>query len=216
MTSGRLALTSAEVTDMELKRQQSGAELARAAKQQRAASSSKKHTSVNRKRGASRTQEAAESTEVERQPAKQWRPSSALPQLSKPVGFHIEYVRRDDRNRGDHANLLAHIQSGWEVAPRKLWPRLSLPTQRLSEFGECIGNADSILMMISDEMYAQRKRFYNGMRDATTRSIGKPNPRPEGVSHPDMPIVEDRVKFTTTTHNNARARRMPTRVADDT
>ena len=50
--------------------------------------------------------------------------------------------------------------------------------------------------------------------DRATKAVNEPDPAPMGVSHPDMPIVEDENKVRVKMHQ-ARARRAPVRVADD-
>lgn len=169
---------------------------------------------VKRSVAKSRVQEAATVTEVARPPAKRWMRASALPNFPAPPGFHLEWVRRDNRNRGDSENLVAHLSEGWDFARKTDFPGKYLPTQRVSDYGEVIGNDSSVLMKLPLELKRQRDEYYRSRRDKTTRSVGEKDPAPEGVSHPSMPIVEDENKARTQLRN-ARARRPVARVADD-
>ena len=210
------ALSSRRINEQERKVAEAAPELAKHARARTNAPADGGIHAIKRGRAKSRKQEAADVSEVVRAPVRRWQRASALAQLPKLAGHHVEYVRRDNRNRGDHENLLAHLQEGWDFVRRGDYASKSLPTQRLSEFGEVIGNGNTILMKIPDELYAQRREYYDSRRDATTKQISRPNPAPEGVSHHAMPIVEDVVKHTVSQHNNARSRRLPPRVADDT
>lgn len=145
---------------------------------------------VSRRLTSSRSQEAAAATQVERGPVKRWRRASALAALPSPVGFHIEYVRRDNTQRGDMQNLVEHIQEGWEFARKSDFPEHTLPTQRLTDHGEVIGNATTILMKIPEELYAQRNAHYNGRRDTITRAINRKKPGLDEANR-KMPLVED-------------------------
>lgn len=207
-------LNSAQIRQAQITREQKAPEMARQVKRRGNADADGGIHKVKRTQAKSRKQEAAAVTDVERAPIRRWTKSSALPALPCPPGFHIEYVRRDNQHRGDHENLIAHISEGWEFCRKTDFPTKSLPTQRLTDFGECIGNASSILMKIPEELKAQRDEYYNKRRNAATRGISRPDPTPGGVGHEHMPIVEDVNKFTVTTSNKARARRAPTRMAD--
>lgn len=207
-------LSSEEIRGAALKRAEEAPARAYQAKRRGHAQANGGIHAVKRTIAKSRRQEAAEVTEVARAPVKRWMQASALPALPELPGFYIEYVRRDNAHRGDHENLVAHLSEGWEFCRKSDFPRSVLPTQRLTDYGECIGNASCILMKIPEELRAQRDRHYNDRRDAATRGTTRPDPTPGGVSHEHMPIVEDVNKHTQTT-SNARARKMPTRVADD-
>jgi hypothetical protein len=171
------------------------------------------HT-VKRAVGKSRAQEAAETTEVAMPPRKRWVRASALASLPPPPGYHLEWVRRDNRNRGDSENLVAHLSEGWEFARKSDFPGKYVPTQKVADHGELIGNDSSILMKLPLELKQQRDQYYRERRDRSTKAVGMPDPSPEGVSHPDMPIVED-VNKARTVHRQSKARRAPVRVADD-
>lgn len=169
---------------------------------------------VKRAVGKSRVQEAAQTTEVARPPQKRWMRASALANFPPPPGTHLEWVRRDNRNRGDSENLVAHLSEGWDFARKSDFPGRHVPTQRVSDYGELIGNDSSVLMKLPLEMKQQRDEYYRDRRDRSTRAVGELNPAPEGVSHPAMPIVEDENKVRTAMRR-AQARRAPVRVADD-
>lgn len=207
-------LSSAEIRAAGQKREQDAPEYARQAKRGGNKKADGGVHQVKRGIAKSRKQEAAVVTEVKRPEQRRWAPADALPSLPRLAGFHIEYVRLDNQHRGANENLVKHLSEQWEICRRNEWPQKSLPTQRLTDYGECIGNASCILMKLPEELKAQRDRYYNKKRDAATAGIARPDPTPGGVGHEHMPIVEDVNKFTVTT-NQARARRMPTRVADD-
>lgn len=165
-------------------------ELARAVRERRSRKADGDVHSVDRRVARSRNQEAAAVPSVDRGPVRRWRRADALAALPAPEGYHIEYVRRDNTSRGDEANLIAHIQEGWEFARKSDFPEHTLPTQRLSDHGEVIGNASVILMKLPLELKAQRDAFYNGKRDAITRAINRRNPGLDEANR-KMPLVED-------------------------
>jgi hypothetical protein len=209
-----MGMTSAEVSEAALKREQAKPEFARQARQNRSKKADGDVHAVKRGRAKSRLQEAAAHTEVAKPAVKRWMKASALPQIPNPPGFHIEYVRKDNQTRGDLENLVAHLSEGWEFARKSDFPGKVLPTQRLTDHGECIGNASSILMKITDSMKAERDAYYRERRNAATKAVGQMDPAPEGVSHHAMPIVEDLNK-STTDMKGMRSRRVPVRVAAD-
>lgn len=138
----------------------------------------------------SRKQEAAKAkTIANKPPRRRWQRPSMLPAMPPLPGFHVEYVRRDNRNRGDGANLNAHLRSGWEIAKKSDWDLDALPTVSISGLGEVIGNDDTVLLKIDEETWAERSEFYENERDATTRAINSPVPHLD-VSHQHMPIVD--------------------------
>lgn len=211
------AAVEREVRELDAKREAARPELAKQVRQRARHKADGGIHAVKRTIAKSRVQEAATVTEVDRGPEKRWAPSSALPAMPPLEGFHVEWVRRDNRNRGDHANIIAHLEEHWEFAKKTDWPGKFLPTQRLTDYGEVIGNDSSILMKIPNRLYAQRAAHYNTKRDKTTRQINKPDPGlglGGGAQHELMPIVEDKI-LVTQTRGRMRAKRMA-RVADDT
>jgi hypothetical protein len=207
-------MTSEQVSEAALKREQGKPEFARQARQNRSKKSDGGVHAVRRTQARSRLQEAAAHTEVAKPPVKRWQKASALPQLEAPAGLFIEYVRKDNQTRGDLENLVAHLSEGWEFARKSDFPGKVLPTQRLTDHGECIGNASSILMKITTSMKAERDAYYRKRRNAATKAVGEKDPAPEGVSHVSMPIVED-VNRTSSNMQRMKARRSPVRVAAD-
>ncbi len=185
-------------------------EFARQARQRRTKAADGGIHAVNRSVAKSRVQEAAAAKEVSRGPEKRWMPAYALPALPSPPGFHLEWVRRDNRNRGDSENLVAHLNMQWEFARKSDFPGRQVPTQKLSDHGDVIGNDSSILMKLPLELKQQRDEYYRTQRDRATKAVGQPDPAPMGVSHPDMPIVEDRNRVRTQ-QIRARARRAAAR-----
>jgi hypothetical protein len=188
-------------------------EFARQARQNRSKTADGGIHAVRRTVAKSRVQEAASVHEVAKPPAKRWMRASALPSFPPPPGYHLEWVRRDNRNRGDSENLVAHLQEGWDFARKSDFPGKHVPTHKSPDHGELIGNDSSILMKLPLELKQQRDEYYRTRRDKATKAVGELNPAPDGVSHPDMPIVEDRNRVRTQ-HIRARARRAPS-AADD-
>lgn len=210
MTVRRTSLASTvgnEMAELDARRERAKPELARQIKNRSRKRADGDIHGIDRESTSSRLQEAADVTEVDHgHVVKRWAPASALPAVPPLAGFHVEYVRRDNQQRGDHENLVKHQQEGWQFVRRKDYPRNVLPIQRLSDYGECIGNASSILMKLPLELKAQRDAHYNGRRDATTRAINRKGVKLD-AHHEAMPIVEDVVKVTQTIHQNARGRR---------
>jgi hypothetical protein len=210
----KAAAGSVDINEHAARERANAPEFARAARQNRSKGADGDIHKVNRTVAKSRAQEASQATEVSRPPERRWQRASALPAIPAPPGFYLEWVRRDNSVRGDCENLVAHLTEGWEFARKADFPGRFLPTQRVSDYGELIGNASSVLMKLPLAMKHQRDAYYRNQRDRATKAVGMPDPSPEGVSHPDMPIVEDtnrvRVKM-----QAARARRAPVRVADD-
>jgi hypothetical protein len=214
MTAARAKVDSATVMETAARAQSTAPEFARQARNRTSKKADGGIHAVKRERVPSRVQEAAAATEVDRPPVKRWMKASALPSIPSPPGFHLEWVRRDNTNRGDAENLVAHLTEGWEFARKSDFPGRHLPTQRVSDYGELIGNASSVLMKLPLELKQQRDQYYRTQRNRATKAVGEPNPAPEGVSHPDMPIIEDQNRVRTRMQKGM-ARRAPVRVADD-
>ena len=138
----------------------------------------------------SRKQEAAAAKEVAKPPRRRWQRPSTLPAMPDLPGYHVEYVRRDNRYRGDHANLSAHLRSGWDICLKSDYPAEHLPTVQIASHGEVIGNDDTVLMKIHEDLWAERQAYYEDARDAATRAINQRFPRLD-VEHPDMPLFKD-------------------------
>jgi hypothetical protein len=68
-------------------------------------------------------------------------------------------------------------------------------------------------MKLPLELKQQRDEHYRTQRNRATAAVGMPDPSPEGVSHPDMPIVED-VNKVRAVHRQAKARRASVRLAE--
>jgi hypothetical protein len=128
---------------------------------------------VDRGSNLSRVQDAAEAHEVPRPTKRRWKPASHLPALKNPPGFSLKWCRRDGRERGDCRGLARYVQEGWEPARKDDFPRQSLPTQPLSNYGEVIGNGDMILMKIPEDMLEQRNDYYHTRRDTATYAVEK-------------------------------------------
>ena len=141
----------------------------------------------------SRKQEAAAAKVVAKPPRRRWQRASTLPAMPELPGYHVEYVRRDNRNRGDHANLRAHIRSGWEVCTLKEFADENLPTIEIARHGEVIGNDDTILMKIHEDLWAEREHEYNSARDLATKAINQRTPHLD-VRHNSMPFYMDDTK----------------------
>lgn len=162
---------------------------------------------------ATRKQEVVASKEVAKPAKRRWQRASLLPAMEDPAGKHCEYVRRDNRNRGDCANLTAHLRSGWEICRASHFDIAHLPTLQIAGYGEVIGNDDTVLMMIDEDMWAERQAYYDAGRDATTRAINDPNVELD-VSHPHMPLTDVKNQ-TESTMERMRGRRRRASVAPD-
>lgn len=139
---------------------------------------------------SSRKQEASAAKDIAKPPRRRWQRPSTLPAMPDLPGFHVEYVRRDNRYRGDHANLSAHLRSGWELARASDFEGEHLPTVQIASHGEVIGNDDTVLMKIHEELWAERQAYYEDGRDAATRAINQRFPRLD-VEHQDLPLYKD-------------------------
>jgi hypothetical protein len=195
------AAVNRELREMDAKREAAAPEIARQVRNRSRKKADGGVHNVKRSIAKSRVQEAATVTEVDRGPEKRWSKSSSLPAMPPLAGFHVEYVRRDNRDRGDHANLIEHLQEQWDFVRRSDYPGKVLPTQKLDDYGECIGNASSILMKIPNHLYAQRNAYYSKRRDKTTKQVNSPDPKNSlggGAAHELMPIVEDKILVTST------------------
>jgi hypothetical protein len=213
MAAKRLPVSNATINEHAARTEAVAPELARQARQARHKPSDGGIHMVDRDVAKSRTAEADEATEVARPPVRRWMKASSLPSFPAPPGFYLEWVRRDNSQRGDSANLVEHLTEGCDFARKSDFPGRHVSTQTLPDHGQCIGNASSVLMKLPLELKQQRDEFYRTQRNRATAAVGMPDPSPEGVSHPDMPIVED-VNKTRAVHRQAKARRAPVRLAE--
>lgn len=145
---------------------------------------------VKRASPPSRVQEAAAAHEVVWPTVKRHVRASTLPAIPPPPGYQLKYVRRDDRSRGDNANLLRHLREGWVVAKQAMFPLQNLPTTRLAQHGEVIGNDDSILMICTIEKAADRIHKIRDKTAQATRGVHEDN-NLRNVVTPQMPLVQD-------------------------
>lgn len=194
-------------------RKQNDPELARQARQNRAKGADGDVHAVSHTVHSSRAQEADEGKTVIKPPKKRWQRATALPAMVCPAGWRLKWCRIDGQHRGDQSNLIRHIQEGWEFAKSSDFPKKTLPTHRLTNHGEVIGNVDTVLLKMEEELVQQRNDFYNSKRDVATRAINEESGLTEAL-HPAMPLVEDinrsRVKF-----QRMRRKQRSVEVADD-
>jgi len=166
--------------------------LAKQQKERRNAPSNAGIHAVDRKVSArSQKQSASDAHETEQVERKRWQPAYTLPGVEDPEGYVCCWISRHGRHRGDEEGLRKALQEGWEFARKTdFHGRHVLPTQRLSDHGEIIGNDSSVLMKLPEELKAQRDAYYNGRRDRATRQINNPKP---GLAEANdkMPLVED-------------------------
>lgn len=163
----------------------------------------------------SRKHEVAKSkTIANKPPRRRWQRASTLPAMPPLPGYHLEYVRRDNRNRGDGANLSAHLRSGWEIAKLSDFDIEALPTVQIAGLGDVIGNDDTVLMKIDEETWAERSEYYDTERDAATRAVNSPIPHLD-VSHQHMPIVDAVNKSSSNLRARVKRRSQDVSVAED-
>lgn len=141
----------------------------------------------------SRNHEAEEVHEVEMPTAKRYVRASSLPGLEPPSGYSIKYVRRDNKVRGDCANLIKHLSEGWSVARKSMFKRRDLPTTRIASHGECIGNDDTVLMIATIEMVADRNAQNKNRQNHATRAVHDDSGL-QSVVGGNMPLVENTLR----------------------
>lgn len=166
---------------------------------------------VKRAQTPSRVQEGGDVHEIEWPTVKRHVRASALPAIVPPPGYQLKYVRRDNRSRGDNANLLRHLHEGWVVARASMFKLQHLPTTRIAGHGEVIGNDDSILMICTIEKAAERIR---GIREKTanaTRGVHEDN-NLRNVVTPQMPLVREVMNSSAQFHRMRKKQAVP---ADD-
>ncbi len=181
-----------EMKALHRRREQAKPELAAQAKKRRNKRADGGIHAVQHTIQTSRTQEAAERVRPELPPEKRWVRASTLPGMPPLPGYHLKWARRDGRARGDHANLVRYLREGWEVARKSDFPGHALPTHRLTDYGEVIGNEDTILMKIDDRLVAQRNAFFNDRRDRATSSINDTSGLNKALRKSRTHLVEDK------------------------
>lgn len=203
------------IIDAQIKRDEAAPELAKQIRENNRKAADGGIHAIDRQFHQSRKQEAAVAKSVVKPPRKRWVRSSTLPGMQSLPGYYLEYVRRDNRNRGDHANLSAHLRSGWDFARRSDFDDDHLPTISLTTYGEVIGNDDTILMKLPDESWAERNAEYEGKRDAITDAINQRTPHLD-ISHAAMPIVDTENRTSVTNPRvGVRTRQRSVAVASD-
>lgn len=140
-----------------------------------------------KKATTTRRAEAIAAKEVAKPVGRRYVRPSALPGIPNLPGYHMEYVRRDNANKGDYANLRAHLRSQWEIVRASEIDGVYLPTIALTGHGDCIGNEDSILMKLPEDLKADRDSQYTEKRDSVTRAVNSKTPNIE-TEHPQMPV----------------------------
>lgn len=132
-------------------------------------------------------QEAVASREIAKPQGRRYVRPSMLPGVPDLPGYHVEYVRRDNSKQGDHANLRAHLRSKWEIVRASELKEQDLPTISLTGHGDCIGNEDTVLMKLPEDLWADRNSQLNEHRDSVTRAVNSKQVNLD-VSHPHMPV----------------------------
>lgn len=116
---------------------------------------------------------------------------SNLPAMPDLPGYHMEYVRRDERKEGDYANLKKHQRVGWEpVRPSELGLE-HLPTTSLAQFGDCIGNEDTVLMKLPLDLWADREEQIAEIRDGRTAAVNGKELSVDQV-HGSLPVFTEK------------------------
>ncbi len=148
---------------------------------------------VNRKSHKTLKQEAVDTKTVVRTPKRRYMQPSHLPGMPELPGYVLQYIRRDNRNRGDCANLSAELRSGWEICRKSDFAEEHLPAVHLTAYGDCIGNDDTILCKIAEDMWAERQAMVDDKRDSITNVINRKTPSLD-VSHQHMPLYTPDIK----------------------
>lgn len=160
-----------QILEQEIQREQAAPELAKQVRERNRKAADGGLHAVDRAAHPSRKQEAAAGKQVAKPAQRRWQPGSKLPGMPVLPGYYLEYVRRDDRTVGDHRNLRKHLREQWEIARSSDFEEEFLPTITLTAHGECIGNDDTILMKLPEELWAQRQAYYHDLRDGRTAAI---------------------------------------------
>lgn len=195
-------------------REQIKPEFAKQARQARTKSADGDVHAVTHTVHTSRVQEADEGSTVVRPAKKRWQRATALPAMPNPPGCRCKWVRIDGQHRGDQSNLIRHLQEGWDFAKPMDFAKRALPTHHLTNHGEVIGNADTVLLKMEEELVQQRNDFYNSKRDVATRAINEESGLTEAL-HPAMPLVEDINKSRVRFQRMRRKQRQSVGVAED-
>lgn len=174
---------------------------------------SNKSNVVDRKVTTTRRAEALATKEIVKPAKRRYVRPSMLPGIPDLPGYHMEYVRRDNQNKGDYANLRAHIRSGWEIVRASEIDDKFLPTIQLTGHGDCIGNEDTVLMKLPEDLWADRQSQINDKRDTVTRAVNSKNPHIDNA-HPAMPVVVEENRQSTSSQQ-VRVRERAAHVASD-
>lgn len=188
-----MSTTQREVSEVVRRQQQSKAELAKQKKNRVGQKADGGVHAVDRQVTSSRVQEAEDLHEVEMPTVKRFVRASSLPAITPPPGYSLKWVRRDQKVRGDGANLLKHIRQGWVVARTKMFKQKDLPTTHHTNHGEVIGNDDNILMIATIEMVADRQAKNKIRQDTATRAVHEDSGL-QTVAGGAMPLVENTLR----------------------
>lgn len=186
-----MSATAKEIKDRARLREQAVPELAAQAKKRRNKRSDGGIHAVKHTIERSRTQEAEAMHTPVVPPEKRWVKASTLPGMPDLPGYSLKWARRDGRVRGDHANLVRYLREGWELAKKSDFPSIALPTHRLTDYGEVIGNEDTILVKIDEVLVIQRNRYYNSRRDKARDAVEVSSGLAKATADPRMPLIEN-------------------------
>lgn len=185
-------VSSAQIIARRQKKQEVNAGISQQKKYQRMDSTDAGITKINRDVKPSIKQAAAAMTRVKKPAQRRWQRSTEVPGLPNPPGYQLAWMRKDNRYRGDGRGVSACLREGWEFARLDDIPNEhSLPTQNLSTYGEVIGTDDMVLMKITEDMYEQRKAYYNNITKRTNEGIRQ---ELEQSDNGVMPLTEKRIR----------------------
>jgi hypothetical protein len=139
---------------------------------------------------------------------KRWTRASSLPGIPAPPGFVVRWVRLHNRTNGDCANLVQYQQEGWKIARKSMFKKKDLPLSHLTRHGEVIGNADTILMIATESLVADRQQHIRDRTDRATRGVHEESGLLKEL-RPEMPLAEDVRKSTSQFHRMRRRKAEP-------
>lgn len=182
--------TAQDIIEAVRRQRQAAPELAKQKRQRTAHQADGDIHAVSRATKPSLTQDAAAAHEVQWPTSKRYVRASTLPAIEPPPGYHIRWARISDKTRHDQAGLMRYLREGWVPARPAMFKQQHLPTTRIAQHGDVIGNDDSILMICTIDMHADHLAQNRSRTQRATQGIHADNNLANVVT-PQMPLVEN-------------------------
>lgn len=122
---------------------------------------------------------------------KQWVPPTAMPEPEPRPGWTHRWIRTSTLSASDNTNVSSKFRQGWEPAPAKEYPEITVLKDRNSQFPEHIEVGGLLLCRMPDEVVQQRRAYYQDLAESQIAAVENNLLR---ESDPRMPLSKPQMR----------------------